>query len=234
MKKVLTIFVSSLFIAYLIFMQFYMPKQTVRHESQMLELVYMDTLGQYLLPKEDVLNYLESADTLSACRVEQILSQHVLIEQVECYETNNGNVKCMIWCKEPVLRVLSNTGNFYLCRSGDFLSSEYVKLKLPVLTGNTDTLMCRTWISELGIFIHDDPFWSEQVEQINVTGNGTIEIVPRVGKHLICMGDNSDFEKKFERLMNFYNNGLGKIGWNKYSSINLSFSNQIVCSLNKK
>lgn len=234
MKKVLAITISCLFVAYITFILLYLPKQTVQHESPMLELVYMDSLGQYLLPKETVLNFVENADTLSASRIENIMKQHVLVEYVECYETNNGHIKCMIWCKEPVLRVLANAGNFYLCRSGDFLSSEYIKVKLPVLTGCADTLMCKTWIAQLGTFIHDDPFWSEQVEQINVTGNGNVEIVPRIGKHLIFMGDNSNLENKFERLMNFYNNGLSKIGWNKYSTINLAFQNQIVCNLNKK
>jgi cell division protein FtsQ len=40
----------------------------------------------------------------------------------------------------------------------------------------------------------------------------------------------SDFvTKKMGRLEKFYKYGLSQAGWNKYSSINLEFDNQIIC-----
>ena len=33
--------------------------------------------------------------------------------------------------------------------------------------------------------------------------------------------------------MKFYQYGLSKVGWNKYSYINLEFDNQIICKKNK-
>jgi cell division protein FtsQ len=34
---------------------------------------------------------------------------------------------------------------------------------------------------------------------------------------------------KLTRLEKFYRYGLSQAGWNKYSSINLEFDNQIIC-----
>jgi len=38
------------------------------------------------------------------------------------------------------------------------------------------------------------------------------------------------FERKLERVKAFYERGLNQVGWNKYSRINVEFSNQIICT----
>jgi cell division protein FtsQ len=44
-------------------------------------------------------------------------------------------------------------------------------------------------------------------------------------------GDAKDFEEKFEKLKTFYTEGLNKTdGWNKYSTINIKYKNQVVCT----
>lgn len=85
--------------------------------------------------------------------------------------------------------------------------------------------------------------WRNQIEQINVLPNRGIELVPRVGDHIIYLGNLPEtsavekreqkiqefVNKKMTRLENFYKYGLSQAGWNKYSYINLEFDNQIIC-----
>ena len=85
--------------------------------------------------------------------------------------------------------------------------------------------------------------WKNQIEQINVLPDHGIELIPRVGDHIIYIGHLpeaknksergqmiADFvNKKMKRLENFYKYGLAQVGWNKYSYINLEFDNQIIC-----
>lgn len=85
--------------------------------------------------------------------------------------------------------------------------------------------------------------WRNQIEQINVLPNRGIELVPRVGNHIIYIGNlpesniiskrEKDVEafinKKMDRLEKFYKYGLSQAGWNKYSYINIEFDNQIIC-----
>ena len=68
-----------------------------------------------------------------------------------------------------------------------------------------------------------------QVEQIDVTKEGFVQLVPRVGDHLLILGTVDKVEEKLDRLMNFYHNGLENIGWNKYRSISVAYENQVVC-----
>ena len=89
----------------------------------------------------------------------------------------------------------------------------------------------------------ENDFWKNQIEQINVTPDLGIELVPRVGNHIVYIGQlpkcndknlrgkeiKNFVDKKLNRLRKFYLYGLSQAGWNKYSYINLEFDNQIIC-----
>jgi cell division protein FtsQ len=80
-------------------------------------------------------------------------------------------------------------------------------------------------------YINADEFWRSQIQQIYVNSERDMEIVPVVGDQKIIFGDTTDMDIKFKKLMTFYQQGLNTTGWwNKYSTINLKFKNQIVCT----
>jgi cell division protein FtsQ len=80
-------------------------------------------------------------------------------------------------------------------------------------------------------YINADDFWRSQIHQIYVNDNDDMEIVPLVGDQRIIFGDTTSMEEKFKKLLTFYQEGLNTTGWwNKYSTINLKFKNQIVCT----
>lgn len=88
-----------------------------------------------------------------------------------------------------------------------------------------------------------DEFWRNQIVQINILPDLGVELVPRVGEHIVYLGTlpqtkyinrrkrlTAEFvETKLDRLAKFYKYGLSKAGWNKYSYIDLEFDNQIIC-----
>ncbi|MFN6085466.1 MAG: hypothetical protein ACK476_11145, partial [Fluviicola sp.] len=60
---------------------------------------------------------------------------------------------------------------------------------------------------------------------------GDFILIPQVGGHEIVFGtanSDRDVKEKFEKLKTFYKEGIPYEGWNKYSSINLKYKNQIV------
>ena len=71
-------------------------------------------------------------------------------------------------------------------------------------------------------------------EGFNVLPGKEIELVPRVGNHIIYLGKLEHFEDKLKRLKTFYEKGLNQVGWNKYSRISLEFGNQIICTKKKQ
>ena len=76
--------------------------------------------------------------------------------------------------------------------------------------------------------MQNDEFWKAQIAQVHVTATHEIELVPRVGDHTIVLGRPGNYARKFEKLYTFYEKGLTQVGWNKYSRINLDYSNQVI------
>ncbi len=83
---------------------------------------------------------------------------------------------------------------------------------------------------EIAKFISTDKFWNSQISQLFVNDNAEIEMIPRVGNHTIVLGSANNIEEKFDKLMIFYKKGLNNTGWNNYSTINLKYKNQVVCT----
>ncbi|MFT7588260.1 MAG: cell division protein FtsQ [Limisphaerales bacterium] len=102
---------------------------------------------------------------------------------------------------------------------------------------NKETAASRMYneVMELSSWIAENKFWSAMIEQIHVSpqtdarkGSCQFELVPKVGDQIIELGGINDFEKKLDKLMTFYNEGMRYTGWDPYSRINLSFENQVV------
>lgn len=85
--------------------------------------------------------------------------------------------------------------------------------------------------------IDSSTFWDAQIVQINVTGQGdnerwiepVVELIPRIGRHIVILGSLDDVEVKLEKLMLFYRKALDYEGWDTYKTIDLRYKDQVVC-----
>lgn len=81
--------------------------------------------------------------------------------------------------------------------------------------------------------IEDDGFWRSEIVQIvaerSSAGVLTLSLIPRSGSFTIEFGAIADTDAKLERLMRFYREGLGSVGWDAFSSISVAYDGQVVC-----
>jgi cell division protein FtsQ len=85
-------------------------------------------------------------------------------------------------------------------------------------------------IYELSMFISQNELWEAHIEQVYINQSGEYELVPRIGPHIIILGEIDDYREKFEKLEIFYKEGLNRIGWNQFIKINLKYKDQVVCT----
>ena len=146
--------------------------------------------------------------------------------------------------RSPLVRIKSERGDdYYLDENGGIMpNSKYVS-DLIIVTGEVSRTFARRYISILARVIMADDFWRNNIVQINVQHDLGIEIVPRVGDHIVFLGylplsakqSERDEEvtvfvrEKLKRLRNFYRYGLSVAGWNKYQRIDIQYDNQIIC-----
>ena len=125
----------------------------------------------------------------------------------------------------------ANGENYYLDNKGTVMPPDAKCVAHRVIvTGNVEKSFAMKDLYKFGVFLHNNKFWDALIEQIHVLPDRNIELVPRVGDHLVYLGKLDNFEDKLARLKEFYKKGLNQVGWNKYSRINLEFSNQIICT----
>ena len=171
---------------------------------------------------------------ISAINLEQIeglMLDDSHIERASCYYTASGKLCIRVVPQQPVLHVISQKGeDYYLSSNGLTMSTSSFNVDLCVATGNVTKKFVSEHLLDLACYIHDDAFWSEQIEQIHVVSPEQIELYPRVGQHVIELGSVDDFREKLDRLRIFYREGLECVGWNKYRTISLAYDGQVVCT----
>ncbi len=208
------------------------------------EVVVEDSLQTGFIRTDDVARLLKSRKCdptgkrmgdVSLVRIESVLRKNPYIESATAYKTPGGKVCVQVRQRLPLLHVMPVAGNdYYLDRSGKLMPKSSYYADLVVATGHITPQYARQSLLRLGRFIQEDPFWNNQIQQINVTPAGKVELVPRVGEHVILLGMPTNVEDKLNRMKLFYTEGLNKVGWNKYSEICLEYDNQIICKKNKK
>lgn len=159
------------------------------------------------------------------------LEKNSFVKDAECYITKGGKVKIDVYQRIPLMRVMSSNGdNYYIDNEGKVMNASGKAIHVAVATGYIDRKFASDKLFQLACFLKSDKFWNSQIEQINVTPKQEIELVPRVGNHILFLGKPEMFETKFKKLKAFYTEGLNKVGWNKYQRISVEFNNQIICT----
>ena len=244
LKKILSILSVVVLAGYLVYSAMAM---TDRHEDSRLcrgvDLHITDSLHFDLIDEEMVLAVLQEhsidptgmpLEEIDPERIEATLLMHPLVGKVQCYKTGGDMLRINLSSKVPLVRVINNRGqDFYVDSRGEILTQRSLAVQLPVATGYIDRQFAAGELLEVVRVIDRSEFWKAQVEQINVTKDGQIELVPRVGDHLLIIGTADNVEDKLDRLMNFYEKGLDNVGWNKYRSISVAYENQVVCKKRK-
>jgi cell division protein FtsQ len=180
--------------------------------------------------------------------IETALKENSFIEHAECHKTQNGNVGILVEQRLPMMHVKADNGeDYYIDVNGNIMQGGHYASNLIIATGNISNWYAQNYIAPVCQWIASHDLWKNQVEQINLLPDKNIELVPRIGNHIVCLGRlpetndkerrerliNQFVEHKMDRLYKFYRYGLNEVGWNKYSYIDLEFDNQIICRKNK-
>lgn len=183
-----------------------------------------------LLQQQSQYPLMKPLDSIKTRRIAETLEANALVEEAVVYKTIAGHVAIRLRQRMPVMRVMPDgQADYFLDQHGDPMPARLYTANLPVATGHISRQYAKQHLSQIGVLLAADRFWQNQVEQLNVLPDGTLEMVPRVGRHIVALGKPDDIEHKLERLKKFYRYGLAQAGWHQYSRISVEYSNQIVC-----
>ncbi|EOR94144.1 Cell division protein FtsQ [Arcticibacter svalbardensis MN12-7] len=177
-------------------------------------------------------------------KLEALLKKNPYIKDAEVFADMDGTVHIKVIQSEPILRVINYTNqNFYIDRLGNKLppSMDYTPHVLVAngyimesYTKKIDSL--KTSIArdlyKTALYVEKDTLWRDQIEQLYVNQQNEIELVTRVGDQKIILGNADSLEVRFNNLKAFYKKAMPAVGWNAYKTINIKYTNQIICEKN--
>ncbi len=185
-------------------------------------------------------------------KIEHAITKQPFVMQANVFETYPGDVHVHVYQRQPALRIITeNNQSYYIGEEGVILpiNPSYPARVLiasghipescffhtsqgsgqqPADSAKFSRLL--TDLYKLAMFVNQKPFFKAQIDQIYVNKQGEFELIPKVGDHIVLLGNVENLEDKFHRLLIFYKRGLNQFGWNKYNVINIKYKNQVVCS----
>ena len=82
--------------------------------------------------------------------------------------------------------------------------------------------------------IEEDAFWGAEVVQFVAdtlsTGEITLRLVPRSGNFIIEFGTLAESEAKLDKLQEFYDKGLSRMGWDRFRIVDVRYDKQVICT----
>jgi len=180
--------------------------------------------------------------------IEDAVLELPYVKNASVYKTIDRKLIAEVTERVPAVRLIDARGNHAVMDTEGYLlpvSSDKVA-RMPVISGafslSGEAIKGRFHVSDEavdarlnGCFryaeqLRSDPFWSAQLQHTVVDAKGNFTAHPQVGNHTIVFGYPVRLNEKFDALSVFYKKGMDASRWNKYSTINLKFKDQIVCT----
>lgn len=207
------------------------------------------------LSRDMVLDLIDNIDSISNLKVSDIntkiierkIAQNPYVQKIDSYITLDGDLLVNIEEKSPVIRFYNKVGkSVYVDGQGDFIpESERYTPRVMIISGyivdeitNTksninDTVYSKTQYPEvykLATEILANPFLSVQISQIYLNSKGEYDLIPELGDHIVKFGTMERCTRKLENLEAYYRKNMVTENWDNYSTINLKYKDQIVCT----
>ena len=140
--------------------------------------------------------------------------------------------------REPVMRVMASYGgDFFIDREGVIMRRHNLYtpnlhiLEIDMVFNSEQMTGTNIFESEktanlaqafeLVNYIRGDSFWNGMIDQLSMSRDGRVTLVPHVGNHTVKMGRVENYEEKLHNLRVFYRQAMPVAGWDRYRVINV-------------
>lgn len=164
--------------------------------------------------------------------VEKRLDKNPMIDKAEVYATVDGRLKALVKQRTPVARVFDGDVSYYIDYKGRKMPlSEVSAARVPIVTGEIN-VVDQDKLYDLLRYIHDDDFLKKNIIGMEIKPSGGIKMMNRNYDYEIQFGRLINVEKKFNNYKAFFQNAVRDTLIEKYKTINLKFTQQVVCTKN--
>jgi len=162
--------------------------------------------------------------------LESVLQKHPFIEKAEVFTSEDGMLITKIKQRSPIARVVNDNRNFYVDKNGSvFEMSDVYSARVPLVKGNLNGYFKKGFVKTFRA-IDEDDFLKKNIIAVEIFDNGSMKMLTRSHDYEIMFGRPVLIDKKFKNYKAFYQYAQKDTLLDKYKSINLMFTQQVVCS----
>ncbi|MEZ5070132.1 MAG: hypothetical protein R2751_03960 [Bacteroidales bacterium] len=247
MKRIANIALWILLTAWFAVMLGFVSSEGEKVLCKRIDVRMTDTLDSRFVRERDVREALAASgmdlqgyplNEINARTLESLLEENPYVRKAEISKDVSGTMEVSIEQRVALVRVMpEGHAGYYLDREGRVLPlSPSFSPRIVMATGHfpepgeADPDSCLRELRIFTTYLSRNDFWNDQIVQIYRTSKGEYELVPRVGAHQILLGGMESWRRKLYNLELLYKQGLSTYGWNTYGTINLKYTNQVICT----
>jgi cell division protein FtsQ len=168
-------------------------------------------------------------EDLNLKSLEKLLDNHEMIENAEVFSTINGSLNAQIKQKTPIVRYVSSNTMYYLDNKGDKMPlSENFSARVPIIFGDFDMDNKEEYVKLFNEIAKDD-FLKKSITGIEISPSGNIVMTNRDYDFKILFGNPIHVNEKLKNYKAFYMHAIKDTLIKNYKSVNLLFTDQVVC-----
>lgn len=251
LMKILTICTGVLILMTPLFVSF----QNERAVCSGVVISLADSSRHRFVTEDDIMNLIRSTgvritgvpvNEVPLNAIEAKIKTYKELKQAEVYMSVDNRMHVYADQREPVMRVVASYGgDFFIDREGvimrrhnlytpNLLILEIDMVFIPEqMTGmnifDSEKTENLAKAFELVNYIRGDNFWNSMIDQLSMTRDGKVTLVPRAGNHTVRLGRVENYEEKLNNLLVFYRQAMPIAGWDRYRVVDIEYKGQVVC-----
>lgn len=191
--------------------------------------IKQETVNKLLIENKTDASAIQKVD-LDLNRLEKSINSNPMIEKSEVFVSIDGVLKAVVKQKMPIARMFNDEGSFYIDYQGGMMPvSDEFTARVPIVSGEINKVN-QDEFNKLLRFVYDDDFLKKNIIGIQITPSGSIKMLNRNFDYEIEFGQTVNIERKFKNYKAFYQKTVVDSSLYKYKKINLTFTQQVVCT----
>lgn len=171
-------------------------------------------------------------DKVDLNNLEQNLNNHNMIQKCEVFVTVDGILKAIVKQKTPVARVFGENGSFYVDYEGHKMPlSDNFTARVPIVSGAINKKNSED-LTKVFRYIYEDDFLQKNIIGVEILPDGSLKMMNRNFNYVIDFGKTINVDKKFKNYKAFFQKAVQDSLINNYKTVNLKFTQQVVCTKN--
>jgi len=163
-------------------------------------------------------------------KLESNVLSHPMVENAAVFLTVDGLLKAKVRQRTPIARIVSKNESYYIDKQAKRMPlSVNHSERVLIVSGDIEDENFEE-IHQLATTILNDDFLKKQIIGVEKMPNKEYILETRIGGQKIILGKIERLNEKFRNLESFYSKTMIDSTINNYTSINLKYNKQVVCT----